>query len=244
MNASTSRLSPIIVALDVDTQADALKSVERLATGVDIFKIGLQLFSREGIAVVAAVIARGKGVFVDLKLHDIPNTVAQAVRVLAMPGVEFLTVHASGGGDMLLAASTSLKQVRQKNPAITTKLLAVTVLTSMDEDDLRDIGVDHSVAGQVLNLARLARANGIDGVVASPQEVALLRAEHGNDLVIVTPGVRQATAEVQDQKRVMTPSQAMKEGSDFLVMGRSLLEAESPELALKAVLAEIGAIAS
>ncbi len=233
-------LRPIIVALDVDTKADALKCVDRLGANVDVFKVGLQLFSREGFPVVDAIIAGGKKVFVDLKLHDIPNTVSHAVEALAKPGVEFITLHASGGEEMMQAAAGSLKKIRAGNERVTTRLLAVTVLTSLDDSDLRQIGVDHSVAGQVLNLSRVARSAGMDGLVASPQEVALLRSEHDRHFVIVTPGVRPASGNVQDQKRVMTPSQAMKEGSDFLVMGRSLLDAPDPQKMLQDVLAEIG----
>ena len=235
MSTGISKSSPVILALDVDTQAEALVWVDRLKAHVDIFKVGLQLFSREGFPVVAAIVQTGKKVFIDLKLYDIPNTVSRAVRALAQPGVEFLTVHASGGSDMLGAAATTLKDIRAKNPQVTTRLLAVTVLTSFDETDLREIGVDHSLQGQVLNLARLAKSSGVDGLVASPNEVQLLRREIGNDLVIVTPGVRLAGTDVQDQKRVMTPQAALKEGSNFLVMGRSLLEVPNPEQVLSSL---------
>lgn len=230
---------PIIVALDVDTQAEALRWVDQLGGAVDVFKVGLQLFSREGPAVVRAIIGRGKRVFVDLKLHDIPNTVSRTVRALAQPGVEFLTLHASGGEGMIEAAVAELHDLRRQNPAIQTRLLAVTVLTSLDEDDLRQIGVDHSMIGQVLNLARLAHAAGVEGVVASPQEVRLLRGEHGRNLVIVTPGIRLGEGQSKDQKRVMTPSEAIREGSDFLVMGRSLLAAPDPSATLRQVLADL-----
>ncbi len=225
--------SPVIVALDVDTRSEALEWVRRLAPQADIFKIGLQLFSREGFSLAEAIIQQGCRVFVDLKLHDIPNTVAQAVRALARPGVEFLTLHASGGAEMMAAAAGALKEVRTENPAVTSRLLAVTVLTSLDDSDLREIGVDHSVQGQALNLARLARSAGMDGLVASPHEVRLLRRELGREPVIVTPGVRLAGGQKQDQKRVMTPREAMQEGSDFLVMGRSILESPQPEETLR-----------
>ncbi len=231
---------PIIVALDVDTQAEALRWVEKFREHVDIFKIGLQLFSREGLGVIHAIIKRGKRVFVDLKFHDIPRTVAQVVRGFAQPGVEFLTLHASGGQEMIKAAVESLRLLQAHNSAISTRLLAVTVLTSLDDNDLRQIGVDHSVRGQVLNLARFAHSAGMDGVVASPQEVRLLRGEFGQDFVVVTPGIRPAQGNTQDQKRVMTPAQAIQEGSNFLVMGRSLLEASDPLRVLQEVLAEVG----
>ncbi len=228
---------PIIVALDVDTKTEALRLVKQLGSHVDIFKVGLQLFSREGFSVVDAIISKDKRVFVDLKLHDIPNTVANATRALAVPGVEFLTIHAAGGEEMLRAAVRTLQNGRSKNPSLSTRLLAVTVLTSLDDTDLRQIGVGHSVAGQALNLARLAVSAGVDGVVASPHEVRLIRAELGRDLILVTPGVRLETDNAQDQKRVMTPTMAMKEGSNFLVMGRSLLGASDPLQMIEKVLA-------
>jgi orotidine-5'-phosphate decarboxylase len=239
MKKKSKQLCPLIVALDVDTKKDALNWVKRL-DNIDIFKVGLQLFSQEGFPIVEAIIKKGKRVFLDLKLHDIPNTVSHAVAAIAKPGVEFCTIHASGGSEMMQAAAKSLKRCRSKQRSVTTRLLAVTVLTSLDDEDLREMGIDHSVTGQVLSLARLAHSAGIDGVVASPQEVRHLRSEHNKNLVLVTPGVRPSRGATQDQKRVMTPSMAIQEGSDFLVMGRSLLDASSPEKMLKDVLAEIG----
>jgi orotidine-5'-phosphate decarboxylase len=188
---------------------------------------------------VREIVGRGKRVFVDLKLHDIPRTVARAVEALVVPGVEFLTLHAWGGGEMLLAAAEALAAARQRDSAVNTRLLAVTVLTSLDDSDLREIGVDHSVQGQVLNLARVARSAGIHGLVASPHEVRLLRAELGGEPVIVTPGVRLAEEARHDQKRVMSPAEAIREGSDFLVMGRSLLDAPNPESILDQVSVQV-----
>jgi orotidine-5'-phosphate decarboxylase len=219
---------PIIVALDVDTRKEALKYVKLLKNHVDIFKVGLQLFSREGFDVVDAIIDSKKRVFLDLKFHDIPNTVSHAIKSIVRPGIEFFTVHASGGREMLTSAVETLKEARAGNSKITARMLAVTVLTSLDDDDLREIGVNHSAAGQVLNLSRLAHESGVDGVVASPQEVGLLKKEHGDNLVFVTPGVRLEADATQDQKRVMTPQRAFEEGSDFLVMGRSLLDSQDP----------------
>lgn len=232
-------LCPIIVALDVNTKAEALEWVKKLGSSVDIFKVGLQLFSREGFGVIHAITKQGHRVFVDLKLHDIPNTVAHAVCALAQPGVEFLTLHASGGEKMLQAAVESLDKVRSQDSSISTRLLAVTVLTSMDDHDLHQIGVGRTVIEQVLHLTQLAHSVGIDGVVASPQETRLIRKEYAGEMVIVTPGIRLADGKTQDQKRVMTPAQAIKEGSDFLVMGRSLLEAPDAEKVLRRILAEI-----
>lgn len=233
------RPSPIIAALDVDRRDEAMRWVDRLGTRVDVFKVGLQLFSREGFPIVREIIGRGKRVFVDLKLHDIPRTVARAVEALAVPGVEFLTLHAWGGGEMLSSAAAALALARQRDSSVNTRLLAVTVLTSLDDSDLREIGVDHSVQGQVLNLARVARSAGVHGLVASPHEVRLLRSELGVDAVIVTPGVRLDDESRHDQKRVMSPAGAIREGSDFLVMGRSLLDAPNPEAILDQVSAQV-----
>jgi orotidine-5'-phosphate decarboxylase len=243
-NDMTSSLSPIILALDVDQKKEALEWVRRFGNQIDIFKVGLQLFSKEGKNVIEEIISQGKKVFVDLKLHDIPNTVGQATRALAIPGVEFLTIHACGGSGMIKAAAENLAKARSQNSAITTKILAVTVLTSMDDNDLREIGINHTAAGQVLNLARIAKSAGAEGVVASPQEVRLLRSEHGRELVVVTPGVRFDSGKAHDQKRVMTPIQAIQEGSDFLVMGRSLLDSANPEESLETALKEIRAVRS
>jgi orotidine-5'-phosphate decarboxylase len=234
--APSSKLSPIIVALDVDSKAEAVECVKRFSNHVDVFKVGLQLFSREGFPAVQSIIDAGKKVFVDLKLHDIPNTVAGAVRRFMVPGVEFLTLHASGGETMIAAAAKEVSEAKDKNPAVTTRILSVTVLTSLDDEDLRMIGFNHSAVGQVLNLSRIARRAGSHGVVASPQEVSFLRKEHGNNLVIVTPGIRPSQSGNQDQKRVMTPADAIREGSDFLVMGRSLMDAPSPEKTLQEIL--------
>jgi orotidine-5'-phosphate decarboxylase len=227
--------APVIAALDVDTRAEAAAVMDRLGALVGLFKVGLQLYTREGWAAVADVVERGHGVFVDLKLHDIPNTVRRAAANLARPGVRFLTVHAQGGAEMVSAAAAAVRDARARDPRVQTQLLAVTVLTSLDDADLREIGVDHSMAGQVLNLARLALRSGADGLVASPQELPLLRRELGKGPVIVTPGVRLEGGAAHDQKRVMSPAEALREGSDFLVMGRSLFEAADPGAVLRAM---------
>ncbi|MDD2709281.1 MAG: orotidine-5'-phosphate decarboxylase [Verrucomicrobiae bacterium] len=239
MNSSTTPLSPIIIALDVDTSAEAVDWVQRLGKQADIFKVGLQLFIKEGMSVVEAIIAQGKRVFVDLKLHDIPNTVHHATLNLMRPGVEFITLHAGGGVDMMEAAVEAAAENRAKSPTVTAKLLGVTVLTSLDEDDLREIGINHSVSGQVMNLARLAVEAGVDGLVTSPKEVRLLRQEHREKVVLVTPGIRPAGGDTHDQKRVMTPAEAILEGSNYLVMGRSLLDSPAPEKTLEEILASL-----
>src|SRR3989338_1481871 len=190
MNSLDQVKRPIIVALDVNDQSEALEWVDQFSEHIDIFKVGLQLFSREGMGVVKAILAKKKRVFLDLKFHDIPHTVSNAIRAVAIPGVEFLTIHASGGMEMMNAAVSALRECRSQIPALSTRLLAVTVLTSLDETDLRQIGIAHSLAGQVMNLGRLAKECKVDGIVTSPHEVRLLRAELGSDLVFITPGIR------------------------------------------------------
>jgi len=232
-------LSPLIVALDVPKGAEALKIVDALADQVDVFKVGLQLYTREGPEIVDEIIKRGKRVFVDLKLHDIPNTVASALENLLKPGVEFVTVHGLGGRQMLASAAGTLAGLREKNSKISAKILCVTVLTSLDDDDLNEVGIDHSAAGEVLNLARLAIGCGIQGVVASPEEVSILRQQLGGDLVIVTPGVRMSDDDIADQKRVATPTKAIGEGANYVVMGRSLISQKNPADAARRVLESI-----
>ncbi|MCC7517783.1 MAG: orotidine-5'-phosphate decarboxylase [Verrucomicrobiae bacterium] len=241
MNDVSPLRAPVIAALDVDARAEAAAVMDRLGGLVGFFKVGLQLYTHEGWPAVEDVLERGHGAFVDLKLHDIPNTVRRAVANLAVPGVRFLTAHASGGVEMIAVAAAAIREARAKDPRVQTKLLAVTILTSLDDADLREIGVDHTMAGQVLNLARLALRAGADGLVASPQEVALLRRELGKEPVIVTPGVRLEGTAAHDQKRVMTPAKAIREGSDFLVMGRSLFEAADPGAVLRALAEEVAA---
>lgn len=231
-----STLSPLIVALDVPTAAEALKMVDQLGGQADVFKVGLQLFTQSGPEIVDEIIRRGKRVFIDLKLHDIPNTVTSALENLIKPGVEFLTVHGLGGREMLTSAAGTLARFREQDRELTAKILCVTVLTSLDDEDLNEVGVDFSAAGEVLNLARLAIGSGIEGVVASPEEVSILRQQLGQDLVIVTPGVRMSEDDVGDQKRVATPAKAIRDGANFVVMGRSLLSQKNPADAAKKVL--------
>ena len=229
-------LSPIIVALDVPDQKEALRHVDSLSEHVDIFKVGLQLFSKEGPRVVDKIISAGKRVFVDLKLHDIPNTVAGALESLVRPGVEFITIHGLGGREMLAAASGKLAYLREQAPQISTRLLCITVLTSLDDEDVREVGIDHTAAGEVLNLTRLAIGTGIKAVVASPQELGILRQQFGKELLIVTPGVRMDSDDTGDQKRIATPAKALGDGADYVVMGRSLLSRPKPEAAVRQIL--------
>lgn len=224
----------LIVALDVPEEALAMVLVDALAGKVGMFKVGSQLFTAAGPDVVRRIVGRGEHVFLDLKFHDIPNAVAGAVASAAQLGVSLLTVHGLGGRSMLEAAAGAL-------PALGIRLLAVTVLTSHDEKTLGEVGVGRPLADQVRDLAHLARAAGIDGVVASPHEVALLREACGSDLLIVTPGIRPAGTRAGDQARAATPAAALSAGADYLVVGRPITEAEDPAAAAQAIVREMEA---
>ncbi|HEV7220345.1 MAG TPA: orotidine-5'-phosphate decarboxylase [Terriglobales bacterium] len=224
----------LIVALDVPTAAAARKLVAAVGNSVTTYKVGLQLYTAEGPQVVRDLISVGRKVFLDLKYHDIPNTVASAVREAAGLGVTMITVHALGGGKMLRAA---VEAARTENPDV--KVLAVTVLTSMDEPGLTRLGVPGGVMETVIRLAALAIAEGCHGVVASAQEAPALRRRYGQDFVIVTPGVRPAGAGHGDQARVVTPSEAMTAGATHIVVGRPIIEAADPGQAAKDILAEM-----
>ena len=222
----------LIVALDVP-QADAARTlVDRLSGAVGMFKVGSQLFTAAGPDLVHEIVARGEKVFLDLKFHDIPNTVAGAVATASRLGVSLIDVHGLGGRAMIEAAVGAL-------PAMGTRLLAITVLTSHDEDTLGEIGVNGSMAESVRRLAVLAKDAGVDGVVASPHEVALIRAGCGSGFLIVTPGIRPAGAAVGDQARAATPGAALAAGADYLVVGRPITEAADPRAAADAIVREM-----
>ena len=223
----------LIVALDFPTAAAALDQVDRLEGQALWFKVGLELYLTAGSAIVSVLRDRGFQVFLDLKLHDIPNTVGAAVRSVAPIGASLLTVHASGGSAMLSAAADAASA--PDSP----RLLAVTVLTSMDATELRGIGVADEPAAQVLRLARLAKSCGISGLVCSPAEVSGLRADPGPAPLLVVPGIRPAGSDQGDQKRVATPSSAIQDGASMLVVGRPITQAPDPAAALARILAEI-----
>jgi orotidine-5'-phosphate decarboxylase len=225
----------VIVALDFPGGAQAADFVDRLEPGSCRLKVGKELFTREGPALVRRFVDQGHDVFLDLKFHDIPNTVARACEAAAALGVWMVNVHASGGGKMMRAARQALDACAARRPL----LIGVTVLTSMDRDDLAEIGVGAEPEQQVLRLAALTRASGLDGVVCSPREAALLRAQIGGDFTLVTPGIRPGGASLDDQTRVLTPAQAVREGSDYLVMGRPITQAEDPVATLAAVNREL-----
>lgn len=222
---------PVIVALDFPDQASALALVDRLDPALCRLKVGKELFTRSGPAVVEELAKRGYEVFLDLKFHDIPNTVAAACDAAADLGVWMMNLHASGGRKMMETARERLERRGGERP----RLIAVTVLTSLGEEDLAEIGFSGTPAENVERLAALAASSGLDGVVCSPLEAATLRAARGKDFLLVTPGVRPASASLDDQKRVMTPAAAMEAGASHLVIGRPITAAEDPVAALKAI---------
>src|SRR5512147_1695033 len=224
----------IIVALDFADAASALALVARLDPALCRLKVGKELFTVAGPELVRALVARGFDVFLDLKFHDIPNTVAPACRAAAGLGVWMMNVHASGGRRMMIAAHEALADLAQRP-----LLIAVTVLTSMSADDLSEVGVADAPADQVLRLARLTQACGLDGVVCSAQEAAMLSASLGKDFRLVTPGIRPAGADAGDQRRVMTPAEALRAGATDLVIGRPITAAADPLAALKQIQSEI-----
>ena len=224
----------IIVALDYADAASALALVERLDPALCRLKMGKELFTAAGPDLVRALVARGFEVFLDLKFHDIPNTVAAACRAAASLGVWMMNVHASGGRRMMEAAREALADL--PHPPL---LIAVTVLTSMSAEDLGEVGVAGSPADQVLRLARLTQACKLDGVVCSAQEAGLLRADLGTDFRLVTPGIRPAGADTGDQRRVMTPVEALRAGATDLVIGRPITAAPDPLAALQQIRSDI-----
>ena len=229
----------LIVALDVATKEKALGLVEKLQTEVKIFKIGSELFTSCGPDIVAAIKRMGCDIFLDLKFHDIPNTVAKSTAVVVRLSVSILNVHALGGYDMMKrcaeAARDEAKKLKEERP----KVIAVTILTSMDENSLKKIGINDNMEKQVLKLAKLAKDASFDGVVASPSEVKLIRKELGQEFIIVTPGVRPEWAAANDQKRIATPKEAVLNGATYIVVGRPIVEAPDPLAAAKKVLEEI-----
>jgi orotidine-5'-phosphate decarboxylase len=221
----------LIVALDVANANAARETVQRLGEAAGIYKIGLQLFTAEGPGIVREMVASGRRVFLDLKLHDIPNTVAHAVKSVVELGPSMITVHASGGAAMLRAAVEAAGG--------RTKVLAVTVLTSFSDHDLQQIGIPDRSGDQVLRLATLAQAAGCAGVVSSPRETAQLRKFFGDGFDIVNPGVRPAGTDTHDQQRTATPSEAIAAGASHIVVGRPITHASDPVLAVQAIVNEM-----
>ena len=227
--------SPVVVALDYPTAPAAIDLAKRLSPELCRLKVGKELFSSSGPALVEQLQHLGYEVFLDLKFHDIPNTVAGAIRAVANLGVWMVNVHASGGKRMMAAAREAIEPLSHRP-----KLIAVTVLTSMSDQDLQEMGYDESVSERVVRLAGLAKESGLDGVVCSAMEAGALRQVHGDDFCLVTPGIRVAGDPAVDQRRVVTPAEALAMGSDYLVMGRSITGAPDPLVALQSVRRELG----
>jgi len=228
----------VIVALDVSSAEAALSLTARLQGHVGLFKVGLELYSSEGPAFVRKLVEQGARIFLDLKLHDIPNTVRGAARAAARLGVAMVTVHASGGVKMMQAAAQGARDdvIGGRAPLV----LGVTALTSLTSEDLAAVGWSGSTESVVLRLAALAQSAGLDGVVASPHEAALIRKRCGPDFVIVTPGIRPAETSPDDQARAATPRAALEAGADYLVIGRPILQASDPVAAAAAIAEEMG----
>ena len=229
----------IITALDVEGREPALALIRKLDRA-RVFKVGLELFTAEGPGLLRDIRDMGKDVFLDLKMHDIPNTVGEAVRMGVRHGAHMMTIHASGGAEMMAKAAETARTESAKLGTVPPILLGVTILTSLKSEDLGAIGMAADTAGQVKRLAGLARHSGMDGIVCSAQEIEIVREEVGPEMLIVTPGIRPAGADVQDQKRVMTPALALAKGTDYLVIGRPITQAASPAAAFAAIAAELG----
>ncbi len=238
MNKKMDFAKRIIVALDVGSREEALPLIRELE-GVEIFKVGLKLFTAEGPSLLREIKILRKKIFLDLKLHDIPNTVSEAVKIAVRHGAHMLTLHSSGGREMMERAVDSAKREAEKEGTDKPLLLAVTILTSIKDDGLQEIGMAADTFTQVLRLAKLAREAGVDGVVCSPQEIEIIKKEIGKDSLVVVPGIRPSWAIAHDQKRIMTPSLAIQKGADYLVIGRPIIEASSPQKAFLEILNEL-----
>ena len=233
-------MNPILVALDVDTPAKALALADALRGAVGGFKIGKQLFTAAGPDMVRQLNARGDRVFLDLKFHDIPNTVAGAVQSAVGTGAWMVNVHASGGSAMMKAAAEAAMKAAASSGAAKPLVIGVTVLTSMTDTALKEVGVNRPMVDQVVHLATLAKTSGLDGVVASPQEITAIRAACGPDFQIVTPGIRPADQQGKDdQARTLTPAEAIQAGATYLVIGRPITGAPDPRKAAEAILATL-----
>jgi orotidine-5'-phosphate decarboxylase len=230
----------IIVALDVETVAEARSIIDEISGEVGAFKIGLQLFTAAGASFVREVVGQNIRLFLDVKFHDIPNTVAKASVEVARLGVWMFNVHASGGGEMMRRTVENVREVCDRENLAPPKIIGVTVLTSANRETLREVGIVKEIDSQVVNLARLTAKCGLDGVVASPLEVETLRRNiEKQDFLIVTPGIRPSFATNDDQKRVMTPKEAMSQGADYLVIGRPITAQDDKLAAVRKILEEI-----
>lgn len=229
------KINPLIAALDLEKK-DCAAMVKKLFPAIEIFKIGGRLFTESGPDIVRMIQKKGKRVFLDLKFHDIPQTVAESVRMATRLGVWGMTLHTCGGKRMMMAASAAAKEEARKKKITPPILFGVTVLTSMDDGDLKSVGVIKKPKDQVVHLAKLAESSGLGGVVASAQEITLLRKALSSRMKILTPGLRLMQEEQQDQRRVATPQAAWQDGANFLVMGRTLLSAADPQKTAQEIL--------
>ena len=224
----------IIVALDYPTETKAFKLIDQLDSNLCRLKVGKEMFTLLGPSLVERIQNKGFEVFLDLKYHDIPNTVAMACQAAASLGVWMVNVHASGGRRMMEAASEAIANTQNKP-----HLIAVTVLTSMSQEDLLELGINKSPAEQALKLAGLAKSSGLNGVVCSAQEASSMQQQLGNDFLLVSPGIRPAGSKADDQRRIMTPTDALKAGSDYLVIGRPITQSDDPSSVLRTINSEI-----
>ncbi len=225
----------VVIALDFNDKVDALSLVEKLDPSQCRLKVGKEMFTHFGPEFVKGLIEKGFDIFLDLKFHDIPNTVAKACVAAAELGVWMVNVHASGGSKMMTTVVDALKPYGDRRP----KLIAVTVLTSMSQEDLKEQGIMSTPQERVLELAKLTQQSGFDGVVCSAKEAALLKSELGQNFLLVTPGIRPKGTDISDQKRVMTPQEAVSAGVDYMVIGRPITQSHDPVLALEAINASI-----
>jgi orotidine-5'-phosphate decarboxylase len=225
----------VMVALDVDSRDKALKLAEQLEGSGCWLKVGMELYNATGAGIIHELKEKGFQIFLDLKLHDIPNTVASAVKVLSGYGADMLTIHCSGGYEMMARAVQATQEVeKQRATGERMKLIGITVLTSLDEKRLEsELGVSRTLKDQVVSLAELGKKAGLDGVVASPQEGKILREHLGSEFLVITPGIRPAGSETHDQARTLTPREALAAGSSYLVVGRPITQAQNPREALE-----------
>lgn len=233
----------LIVALDFHNFDDVKNLVRELGDSVNFYKVGMELFYGVGPGIIEWLQAREKKIFLDLKLHDIPNTVAGGLCSLMKLGADILNIHAAGGFTMMQKAAEALHEEAERRGVEKPKLIAITVLTSINQDDWKGLGYDSlKISEQVVRLARLAQAAGLEGVVASPQEAKLIREACGENFLIVTPGIRPAGSDINDQSRISTPAAAIQNGANYLVVGRPVRAAENPKLAAENILKEIAGV--